>query len=104
MFAPEVEARFKKIEDNLTAAAEILRRFEDEGEGRRGRVEAARATLAQAQDAQLQVQQTQKRVQNAMAWWLEEINDKMNAIADAHIRLSETVDRFLKARINGSGN
>ncbi len=90
MFAPEVEARFKKIEDNLTAAAEILRRFEDEGEGRRGRVEAIRESTAR---------------------WLAEFNHKMNVIAATHTRveaslkrLSGTVDRFLKPRTNEPQN
>ncbi len=96
MFSPGVEARFQ-IEDNLLVSAELLRRSELRTEERPGRVE-------EAQDALLQVQKTQARVQDAMARWLEEINEKMNAIADAHARLEETVDRFLKARINGSGN
>ncbi len=90
MFSPEVEARFKKIEEDLIVSAEILRRFEIEGKERIGRLEA---------------------IQDAMARWLDEITDKMDAITDAHARvedslnrLSETVDRFLKVRTNGSEN
>ncbi len=111
MFSPEVEARFKKIEEDLTVSAEILRRFEIEGKERIGRVEAAQETLAQAQDALLHSQKAQARVQDAMARWLDEITEKMNAIADAHARLEDaharlenTVERFLKARTNGSEN
>lgn len=80
MFAPDVEARFKRIEDELAVAAELLRRFEKKADDRLDHVEA---------------------VQNAMARWLAEIGDRMNALADAHLRLADTVERFLKARSNG---
>jgi peptidoglycan hydrolase CwlO-like protein len=108
MFAPDAEARFRKIEDNLTVAAELLTRFEKRSDDRFSTVEA---------------------VQAAMAHWLEEISGKVNILTDAQIesrqemaklrqamvvlhervertsevvdRLSQTVDRYLRSRTNG---
>ena len=96
MFAPDVEARFKKIEDHQVVAAELLHRFEMEAKDRIGRLEA---------------------VQDAMARWLGEMDTKMSALVDAQLRseaaiaalsqkvdrLSDTVDRFLKSRLDGGG-
>ena len=83
MFAPDVEARFKRIEDELTVAAELLDRFEKKTDERLGHVEA---------------------VQNAMARWMEDLNVKMGAIADAHIRLEAALERYLRSRTNGGTN
>ena|SRR5437867_1347460 len=94
MFAPDVEARFKRIEDAQLVAAELLHRFERRTEERAGRLEA---------------------LQDHMAVWVEEIETKLNRLTDAHIRsedagremreaiaeLSRTVDRFLKFRSDG---
>ena len=94
MFSPEIEARFKRIEDAQVVTAELQRRFELEGKERIGRLEA---------------------IQEAMAQWLDEIHSKINVLIDAQMRseaagqemkqsiaeLSRTVDRFLKSRTNG---
>jgi hypothetical protein len=101
MLPPDAEARFRKIEDNLAVAAELLTRFERRSDDRFSHVEA---------------------VQAAMAHWLEEIAGKFNILTDAQIesrqamaeyrqgmvelrqtvdRLSQTVDRYLRSRTNG---
>ena len=83
MFAPEVEARYKRIEDAQVVTAELLHRFEMEAKDRIGRLEA---------------------IQDAMAQWLNQLTAKVDALIDAQIELSRTVDRFLKARTNGGQN
>ena len=83
-FAPEVEERFRRIEDAHAVTAELLRRFEMET----------------------------KRLQDAMARWVEHIALQVSTLADAQLRneetmrrLEETMDRFLKSRTNGgAGN
>ena len=90
-FAPEVEERFRRIEDAHAVTAELLRRFELETKERAGHAE---------------------RIQDAMLRWLEQmavlhqqLEAKLAAVADAHLRLEETVDRFLKSRTDGgAGN
>ena len=97
-FAPEVEERFRRIEDAHAVTAELLRRFELETKERAGHAE---------------------RIQDAMLRWLEQMAEKqqqleakMAAVVDAQLRneetmrrLEETVDRFLKSRTNGgAGN
>ena len=111
MFAPDVEARFKKIDDELTVAAELLRRFERKTDERVGRVEAV-------QDAMATWLEAMGRSQRATGDWLErlteglqkvtsglaELDEKVNAIADAHIRLEATLERYLRSRTNGGAN
>ena len=94
MLPPDAKARFRKIEDELTVAAELLTRFERRSDDRFSTVEA---------------------VQAAMAHWLDEISGKVNILTDAQIefcqgmvelresvdRLSQTVDRYLRSRTNG---
>jgi chromosome segregation ATPase len=101
MLPPDAEARFRKIEDNLAVAAELLTRFERRSDDRFSNVEA---------------------VQAAMAHWLEEVSEKVNILTNAQIesrqamaklhervertsevvdRLSQTVDRYLRSRTNG---
>ena len=90
-FAPEVEERFRRIEDAHAVTAELLRRFELETKERAGHAE---------------------RMQDAMARWVEHIALQVSTLADAQLRneetmgrLEETVDRFLKSRTNGgAGN
>ena len=98
MFAPDVEARFKKIEDAQVATAELQR------------------------GAELRAQDDIERlaaIQNAMARWQDDMAEKQNILIDAQIRgetemkasiqeawaaiteLSRTVDRSLKVRSNG---
>ena len=104
MFNPETEARFRKIEDDLTVAAEILRRFEMRTEERLHDVEGVQATMARWLG-----EMSTRMIE--MSTGIIKLDTKINAIADAHIRLSatvdrlaDTVDRFLKSRTNGSGN
>jgi chromosome segregation ATPase len=94
MLAPDVEARFRKIEDDLAVAAELLRRFERRTEERLGHVEAVEDAMARWQDK--------------MADRQDEMEAKQNLLVDAQIEmrqalaeLARTVDRFLKARSNG---
>jgi hypothetical protein len=90
-FAPEVEERFRRIEDAHAVTAELLRRFELETKERAGHAE---------------------RIQDAMARWVEQIALQVSTLAGAQLRneetmrrLEETVDRFLKSRSNGgAGN
>jgi len=94
MFAPDVEARFKRIEDAQIVAAELLDRFERETRDRIGHFEAVQDAMAEAQDAMAKAMGTLMKTANVLG-------EKVNAIADAHIRLADTVDRFLKSRTNG---
>ena len=101
MLPEEVEARFRKIEDNLVVITELHRRGEA-----RAREDIERLAA----------------IQNGMARWMERMAErqdeyevKRNALIDAQIQgeaetrqlkavveeLSRTVDRFLKARTNG---
>ena len=59
MLPPDAEARFRKIEDELTVAAELLTRFERRSDDRFSTVEA---------------------IQAAMAPWLEQISGKINIL------------------------
>ncbi|MBI3698788.1 MAG: hypothetical protein HY238_28615 [Acidobacteria bacterium] len=86
-FAPDVETRFKRIEDALTVAAELLDRFERRTEER--------------------FQHLESTVDNLQEWRREtEINVK--ALIQAQLNterslaeLSHTMNQFLKARTNG---
>ena len=90
-FAPEVEERFRRIEDAHVVTAELLRRFELETKERAGHAE---------------------RIHDSMAGWVERIALQVSTLADAQLRneetmrrLEETMDRFLKSRTNGgAGN
>jgi hypothetical protein len=66
MLPPDAEARFRRIEDELTLAAELLTRFERRSGDRFGTVEAIRA---------------------AMDHWLEEISGKINILTDRPDRI-----------------
>jgi hypothetical protein len=46
MFAPDVEARFKRIEDAHIVAAELLDRFEKKTDERIGHLEAIQNAMA----------------------------------------------------------
>ena len=90
MFAPDVEARFKRIEDAHIVAAELLDRFEKKTDERMDHLEA---------------------IQNAMARWLDRIAERqeederaMREMRESVAELSRTVDRFLKSRSNGGVN
>jgi len=90
MFAPDVEARFKRIEDAHIVAAELLDRFERKTDERMDRLEA---------------------IQNAMARWLDRIAERqeedertMREMRESVAELSRTMDRFLKSRSNGGVN
>jgi SMC interacting uncharacterized protein involved in chromosome segregation len=108
MFAPDVEARFKKIEDNLVVMAELQSRFEAKSDERIGHLEAVQNAMARWQDQ--------------MAERQSEFDVKMNVLVDAQIqtqqviaevgrkleqleanmdRLEASIDRFLKSRGNG---
>ena len=93
MLPPEVEERFRKIEDNLLVTAELQRR----GETRTERLEGVVSGLVQ---------------------WMQDLEGKVNILIDAQIRneedkremraaiadLARTVELYLKARTNGGGN
>ena len=90
MFAPDVEARFKRIEDAHIVAAELLDRFEKKTDERMNHLEA---------------------IQNAMARWLDRIAERqeedertMREMRESVAELSRTMDRFLKSRSNGGVN
>ena len=76
MFAPDVEARFKRIEDELRAAAELLRRFEKETEKRGALVDR----------------------------WIDKLNTRVEAIHDSRIRLEATLQRYHRFLAKGSAN
>ena len=101
MFAPDVDARFKKIEDNLLVMSELQRRSEVRTEDRFDRLEAIQDAMARWMD------QMAEQMANHQA----ETQFKMNALVDAQLEmrealaeLSRTVDRFLKAQSNGGPN
>jgi hypothetical protein len=91
MLPPEVEERFRKIEDNLLVTSELQRR----GDARLERLEGMVSGLVQ---------------------WMQNLEGKIEILVDAQIRneedkremraaiadLARTVD--LKARTNGGGN
>ncbi len=90
MFDPEVEARFKKIDDELLVAAEILRRFEMKTDERIGHLEAIQGAMARWQDR--------------MAERQERADREMTELRSVVSELSRTVDRFLRARGDGGAN
>jgi len=126
MFEPDVEARFKRIEDAHIVAAELLDRFSRETRD---------AQIVAAELLDRFQKKTDERIghleaiQNAMARWVDKMADrqteheartadldiKFNALVDAQLRneaatqdmkqaltdLSRTVDRFLRSRSDG---
>ena len=97
MLPPEAEARFRKIEDELIVAAEILRRFEMRTEERVGYLEAVQEDYLEWRREHLQ--------------WTKEMDLNVRALIEAQLHteqavreLSATVERFLKSRMNGGGN
>jgi septal ring factor EnvC (AmiA/AmiB activator) len=129
MFAPDVEARFKRIEDAQAVAAELLRRFEIKTDERVGRLEVIQDAMAHWQDRIAEHQREMAEHQREMAEHQREmaehqgehemnmanLDSKIAALVDAQMRgeietnklkdivaeLSRTVDRFLKYRSNG---
>jgi len=97
MLPPEAEERFRKIEDNLVVAGELLHRFTRASEERLGFVELVQAETL---EWRREVQQWMR----ADHEWKREMEHKFAALVDAHIKLAETVDRFLKSRTNGGSN
>ena len=90
MLDPETAERLRKIEDNLLVTGELLRRFERTTGERVGLVELVQADTLE----------WRRQVQD----WRREMEQKFAALVDAHIRLAETVERFLKSRPNGGSN
>jgi len=90
MFAPDVEARFKRIEDAQVVAAELLHRFEKETRDRFAQVETFHDDVRQ---------------------WMEHANTAIHALIQGQVNLqdtvaelSRTVDRFLRARLDGGSS
>jgi hypothetical protein len=129
MFAPDVEARFKRIEDaHIVAAellketreaqivaAELLRRFEIKTDERIGHLEAIQNAMASWMD-KMADQQTghEARMAEHEARMAEhearmaDLDVKIAALVDAQMEtekalgdLSRTVDRYLRSRSNG---
>jgi|GEM_PF-3626474 len=114
MFAPDVEARFKRIEDAQAVAAELLRRFELKTDERVGRLEGIQDAMAHWQDrmAEYQREMAERQAEHETN---TNLDSKIAALVDAQMRgeietnklkdivaeLSRTVDRFLKYRSNG---
>lgn len=119
MFAPDVEARFKRIEDAHIVAAELLDRFEKET--RDAQIVAA-ALLDRFERKTDERMDHLEAIQNAMARWMDKMADqqtghearmadldvKIAALVDAQMEtekalgdLSRTVDRYLRSRTNG---
>ena len=96
-FAPEVEARFKRIEDAQVVAAELLHRFERETRERIGHVEAVlEAVLEWRRETEINVKALIQAQLNSAA--------KSDEMKESIAELSRTVDRFLRARTNGGEN
>ena len=103
-FAPDVEARFKRIEDAQVVAAELLHRFEIESRERFRHVEAVQDAMARWQD---QMADKQAEMEANMAALIQaQLNSeaKSDEMKESIAELSRTVDRFLKARTNGGEN
>jgi len=115
MFAPDVEARFKRIEDAQAVAAELLRRFELKTDERVGRLEGIQDAMAHWQDRMAEYQREMAERQAEHETNMANLDSKIAALVDAQMRgeietnklkdivaeLSRTVDRFLKYRSNG---
>jgi len=97
MLPEDVEARFRRIEDNLAVTAELQRQAEDRSKEDIDHVKA---------------------IQDAMARWMDKMADrqdefevKMSALIDAQIQgeaetreLRRMLELYLKSRTNGGGN
>ncbi|HYM11345.1 MAG TPA: hypothetical protein VEU62_11460 [Bryobacterales bacterium] len=115
MFAPDVEARFKKIEDNLVVMTELQRRFDAKTEERIGHLEAVQNAMARWQEQMAERQDRMADWQEQMAQRQLEFDEKLNILVDAQIRTQQTldrleanidrleasIDRILKSRSNG---
>lgn len=122
MFAPDVEARFKRIEDAHIVAAELLDRFEKETNERFGHLEAIQNAMARWMDKMADGQaEHEARMAEHEARMAEhetrmaehearmaDLDVKIAALVDAQMEtekalgeLSKTVDRYLRSRSNG---
>jgi septal ring factor EnvC (AmiA/AmiB activator) len=97
MFAPDVEARFKRIEDAHIVAAELLDRFERKTDERMDRLEAIQNAMARWVDRIAERQEEDDRAR-------KEMRESMREMQESVAELSRTVDRFLKSRSNGGVN
>ena len=104
MFDPEVEARFKRIEDAQVVTAELLHRSEMKSQERMERFEAIQDALARWIDKMQGWQDKMGAWQDEMQEWRKDAEFRMNAMTDAITELSRTVNTFLKARSNGGGS
>jgi hypothetical protein len=96
MFSPEVEARFKRIEDANAVTAELLRRHELRSQERMGHFEGVLSAIARWMDRMADWQEEHEKWRNAT-------DHNLDAMKEAVAELSRTVDRFLKSRMNGGG-
>ena len=118
MLPPGVEARFRKIEDDLAVTAELQRRAELRAKDDVGHLQAIQNAMARWLDRMADRQETFEQRQ-------AEFETKLNALIDLQFRsenaaqemklavaamsrtvaeLSQTVDRFLKSRTDGGAN
>src|SRR5215471_15350352 len=111
MLAPDVEERFRKIEDNLLVMSELQRRYEARTDDKVDHLKAIQNAMAQWMDKMADQQERMEERQERMEGLQEEMQGKLNALIDAQIdvrealaELSRTVDRSLKARMNGGPN
>lgn len=132
MLPEDVEARFRRIEDNLVVTAELQRRGEARMRDEIDHVKAIQDAMARWMDKMADHQDKMAEHQQEMADRQDEFDVKMNALIDAQIRgeaetrelkaglaemktgitelkavvaeLSRTVDLYLKSRTNGGGN
>src|SRR5713226_3536255 len=101
MFAPDVEERFNKIEDNLLVMSELQRRFEARTEDRVDRLAAIQNAMAVWTDKMADRQDRMAERQEEMQVKMLELREALAALSHTVAELSHTVDRFLKARMNG---
>lgn len=115
MFAPDVEARFKRIEDAHIVAAELLDRFEKKTDERMDHLEAIQNAMARWMDKMADQQTGHEARMAEHEARMADLDVKIAALVDAQMQneagmrdvrqliadLSKTVDRFLKSRTNG---
>lgn len=115
MFAPDVEARFKRIEDAHIVAAELLDRFEKKTDERMDHLEAIQNAMArwmdrmadqQAEHGSRLAEHEARRAEHEAR--MADLDVKIAALVDAQMEtekalgeLSRTVDRYLRSRSNG---
>ena len=108
MFAPDVEARFKRIEDAHIVAAELLDRFEKKTDERIGHLEAIQNAMARWMDKMADKQAEHETRMAEHEARMADLDVKIAALVDAQMEtekalgeLSRTVDRYLRSRSNG---